>query len=275
MKKIYLALLSFSISTLSFAQDQLPNSGFEFWETIDDGSASYEAPSPWEPGSFCVDFGTTTCAVSGTKTTDANTGSYAIKINSEESLGLILLSDYDASEINRPNSFEVFVKTDLNGGDSLQISIFFYNGSLFDDEPEVVGVGQIIETNDMLSYTKLTGVINYTSVAGYEYVAVIAAITNENGTNSSLVYVDDFKLNYGALGLGSSMKDELLSSTLVNNSLTFNQSITSFEIINQTGQAVLNGTTQEVDLTGINSGIYFMKIIKENGELVSYRIVKQ
>ena len=213
--------------------------------------------------------------VAGTKTDDANTGDYTIKINSEESLGLILLSDYDASEINRPTSFEVFAKTDLNGGDSLQISIIFYNGSLLDDEIDAIGAGQIVETKDILSYTKLIGVINFTSVANYEYVAVIASITNGDETNNSLVYLDDFKLNYGVVGFEELNNSEILSSTLVNNSLSFNQAIASFDIINQTGQAVLNGTSQEVDLTGMNNGIYFIRIIKENGELVSYRIVKQ
>lgn len=100
----------------------------------------------------------------------------------------------------------------------------------------------------------------------YNYVLSDMSISNlyNNNTLSS----SDFSQNNLEVALYPNPVQDLLNINVDN-------AIKSVEIYNIQGQKVLNSTSNEVDMSSLNSGIYLVKITDENNSIATKKVVKR
>lgn len=277
MKKIYSLLLCSGLLTTALAQQQIPNGDFETWETIPYESTSYEAPSPWDPGSFCASSGASAvCSVAGTKTTDAASGDFAMKLASEDGFQLALLENYPATGTVRSISAEFMAKTDISIGAYFIATVYFHNGDFFDD-PESVGSFRLSTNKSTSTYTKFSDEIRFFKTIPYEFITIILNFDESDFSGASSVTIDDFKFIYDIETGVNDVKgsQQTISATVINNELSFDKTISSFEILGQRGEQLLKGSSQQVDVSELSTGVYFVKAITKNAEVFTYRVFKQ
>ena len=65
------------------------------------------------------------------------------------------------------------------------------------------------------------------------------------------------------------------SPTSNNIYVTGNKKISAPELYNNNGQKVLQGSGNSMDLTKITNGVYILKIITDNGEISTSKIIKR
>ena len=51
--------------------------------------------------------------------------------------------------------------------------------------------------------------------------------------------------------------------------------IENVEVYSITGQKVLTSTSKQIDLSALNSGVYFVKLIAQEGTSITKKVVKQ
>lgn len=280
MKKIYSLLLCSGILSSAIAQQQVPNGSFETWETLSYETTSYEAPNSWAPGDACVSTNLETkCVVAGTKTTNAASGDFAIKIASNEGFPMVVLADYPVTGNDRPSVFELMAKTTLSKDVTFIATVYFHNGELFGGgEPETIASSEIEIKTSNSAYKKFSNSIEFSTTEPYEYISIILAFDEpDDMTEASFVTVDDLKFVYETeTGFSkNSSSQKAISATVVDNQLTFDKTISSYEILGQRGEQLLNGSSQKVDMGHLSSGMYFVKAITADAEVFTYRIFKQ
>lgn len=280
MKKIYSLLLCSGLLTSAIAQQQVPNGSFETWENISYETTSYEAPNSWAPGDVCVSTNLEKkCEVAGTKTTDAASGDFAIKIASDKGFPMVVLGDYPITGNDRPSVFELMAKTALSKEVTFIATAFFHNGELFGGgEPEMIGTSIIEITTSNSTYKKFSNSIQFPTTEPYEFISIILAFDEpDDMTEASFVTVDDLKFVYETeTGFSkNSSSRKAISATVVDNQLTFDTTISSYEILGQRGEQLLNGSSQQVDMSSLSSGMYFVKAITADSKVFTYRIFKQ
>jgi hypothetical protein len=87
MKNSLLSLFALLISTVGFSQTQVPNIDFENWETLNGPiSNTYEEPVDWSTSNECTAI-VNQFAV--TKSTDAQSGSYSVRMETFQAFGNI------------------------------------------------------------------------------------------------------------------------------------------------------------------------------------------
>lgn len=131
MKKIYTLLLAVAVCTSALAQ--IPNDGFENWNNM----GTYENPESWQTmNSVSVPNGHTSCE----KSTDSHSGSYALKVSNNTSLGqmqggwgLVATKNFDfpfkpAFAISgHPTSLGGWYKFNSLGGDTGLVMLVLFN----------------------------------------------------------------------------------------------------------------------------------------------------
>lgn len=276
MKKIY-SLFVLSLLFFNAHAQQIPNSGFENWQTVTYHTTSYEEPEPWVVGDFCASIGgKDTCQVYATKSSDANSGTYAMAVNSENGFPIAGLLDYADFGSHFPNSFEIMAKADLFTGDVLKVAVYFHNGTMFSDNPDVVGYGEAFSSQSLSSYTKLEGNILFPPNATYENVSLFVSFEKSEFSSGSTAIVDDFAFVYNVTGItNTTVSNKVLSATVLNDELTFLEEVSAYEILNVSGQTVLSGASRVVDVAGLPNGLYFVKAVKTDGQVFNYRVMKK
>lgn len=276
MKKIYSLLLCSGLVTTAIAQQEIPNGGFETWETISYESTSYEAPSPWDPGSFCASSGSSaTCSVKGTQSTDAFSGDYAMELDSEEGF-VVALEDHPVTGNERPIGVEFMAKTSIGTGAYFTATVYFHNGPLFGDI-ETIGTADFSINQSSTSYAQFSEDVRFFKEDDYEYMSIILTFDESDFSPASTVTIDDMELVYDiATGIHAKENSEkTISATMVDQKLVFDKAISSYKILGQQGKQLLQGTTQQVNVSVLNSGVYFVKAITTNGDVFTYRIYKR
>ena len=101
----------------------------------------------------------------------------------------------------------------------------------------------------------------------YNYALTQTEITNLYNYNSTLV-AQNFNQNNLEVALYPNPVQDILNINVDN-------AIKSVEIYNIQGQKVLNSTSNEVDMSSLNSGIYLVKITDENNSIATKKVVKR
>ncbi|MFY8097697.1 MAG: T9SS type A sorting domain-containing protein, partial [Flavobacterium sp.] len=86
--------------------------------------------------------------------------------------------------------------------------------------------------------------------------------------NNNTLSTSDFDQNNLEVALYPNPVQDILNINVDN-------AIKSVEIYNIQGQKVLNSTSNEVDMSSLNSGIYLVKITDENNSIATKKVVKR
>ncbi|MBI9038071.1 MAG: PCMD domain-containing protein [Bacteroidales bacterium] len=157
-----------------FAQNQIPNNDFEYWESF----GSYEDPIDWNsPNSYTAGIGVITV----TKSTDSYSGNYSAKLESRDIIfvgtipGFLTLGEFEINIATqeysitggvpftgRPSQFTGNFKYSPNSGDQALMAIVLLKHNP-GGVPDTIGMGAKIVTNSVSSWTDFSADIMYFS----------------------------------------------------------------------------------------------------------------
>ncbi len=182
-----------------------------------------------------------------------------------------------------PPNNDWIISPDLGGAIG---TLSFYAKSFTDEYGlERIKVGYSTTTNDPSAFTFLqTGnyaevpidwtLYNYPFPAGTKYVA-INCVTND----AFILFIDDIALNY-TVGINEPLNENVsIYPNPANNVLNVTANgYNKMEIINFLGQVVINenisNTNFEVNVSNLNSGVYFVRLQGENGTITKKFVKK-
>lgn len=249
-------------------QTPLPNFSFENWEEI-----SYENPENWHSYNQLL---TIYDLENVTKTTDSNSGSFAVKITTNDVEGEVtpgLLANgplnistfgfkpipYNAS----PTTISGAYKYSPNGNDNAEMFIQFFKLG------NVIG-GHVETFINQTNYTSFSS--NIILIGTPDSMSIIASSGNNVG---SVLILDDLNFSGNNVGIEefSNMKVNIYPNPAKNKVMIKSNDIFNYKIIDLSGEIVMSGDNNtsaiEVDIDHLNSGVYFVKINnKENYKLI-------
>ena len=249
-------------------QTPLPNFSFENWEEI-----SYENPENWHSYNQLL---TIYDLENVTKTTDSNSGSFAVKMTTNDVEGEVtpgLLANgplnistfgfkpipYNAS----PTTISGAYKYSPNGNDNAEMFIQFFKLG------NVIG-GHVETFINQTNYTSFSS--NIILIGTPDSMSIIASSGNNVG---SVLILDDLNFSGNNVGIEefSNMKVNIYPNPAKNKVMIKSNDIFNYKIIDLSGEIVMSGDNNtsaiEVDIDHLNSGVYFVKINnKENYKLI-------
>jgi hypothetical protein len=279
MKKL-VALFSaiFLFGSLALiAQTQVPNGNFESWVT------NYK-PTSWNT----IDtMGLRSCY----KTTDVNSGSFAVKLRSLDTTiiiyhvqvpGLVTLGRINTSTglidkgipfTDRPDNIRGYFKYLPVNTDTLTIGIYFWRYNVPLQKQDTMGGVQADTSATINTYTYFDLPIqwdtNFTGSPDSMNIIILASRTVQSHT---LAYVDDLSFYYVTTGLETSL-DAVLSEVYPNparETLNLNnEANTEISLYSVSGQLILRTfVVQEktgLDVSALSRGIYILKLQSGSG----------
>ena len=279
MIKFYTTFLALALAGSAFAQ-QLPNSGFESWTTSTTNPAAKD-PNGYETTNGCFPAGpTTVCNNNVELTTDKHSGTNAAKLTVASVFGTAVNGaittniNSDPIPFNnfKPTNFSAYVKFAPQGSDVARIRVTLFNGST------EVGSGIILLTNAIASYTKVESDITYSS--GLVPDGILVDIVSGDDVNNdpvvgTVLYADDFSLNYGTTATYSSVSPVKISMNTEAGSLTFSEKVEAVSIVNINGTTVQSsGATEALALQGVQAGLYIVRFTYK-GQLYAHKMMMQ
>jgi hypothetical protein len=206
-----------------------------------------------------------------TKTTDAHSGNYAVRmvnkissLSGDTTISLLGLTPFDGTNPAIPypgaipTTFSGWYKYSSSNLDTAIIQIVFYEAGA------AVGFG-VLELTDQAAYTQFTNSLIIFGVPDSIQVNVITG-----SLANSVLYLDDFSLSGGNVSVNemSLIKTAIYPNPANNEINVYSDSEFDFEIMNALGQIMLkqinNSELQKVSLVDLPAGTYFMKIQSNN-----------
>jgi hypothetical protein len=285
MKKTILALaMMLSLTGLVKAQQQLLNPGFELWDTLGD----YTQPSHWFTLNPLVQFGfDPTTSI----TTDAHSGNYAVVMESKGtapqdlsgvlSTGPILTGsfepDFEHLKIaftSRPERLQFYYKSFPQGEDSSVLTMVLTRWNVSQQRSDTVAEADFFMADSIGIYTLANIEFEYHSPLPPDSALMIMSSSADgfNPVEGTKFMLDDILLVYPT-GINELSKLNLNIypnpvKDLVTIDVAYHSTVT-VELYDQTGrrvmQAVKTGNDHSLDVSALNSGIYFMVLRDENG----------
>lgn len=243
MKKIIvrIAFLLFILVFQShiFAQNQIPNNDFEYWETI----SNYEEPVDWNtPNPFTASLGVITVS----KSTDSYSGNYSAKLESKNIIfvgtipGFLTLGDFEVNIATqeysitggvpfteRPAQFTGNFKYSPNSGDQAMMAILLLKHNP-GGNPDTIGYGAKIVTNSVSSWTEFTSDIIYFSGEEPDTMNILILSSAQlNPVAGSKLFVDNLGLVFEAnpeitsVEPSSGLQGELLTISISGDNTNF------------------------------------------------------
>ena len=287
LKAAFICAASFLFTTTKTLA-QVPDPGFENWDSVDNGSFKTYLPAGWG------DFLNQVCAFENkpwavTRTSDAHSGSYAIQLKN-----IALASGTSTSLMSRsgkPEEFnnkipvtarhtklEGYFKYTSPGNDTFTISVLMMKGENF------IGFADYARTKEADTYTKFSIPIIYTAAASEmpdSAIIIINAGSSDHFTEGTTLLLDDvsFNLSSGLQQVPFELKAEINlwpnpATDLVNLSLKGNlQGTVNVEVVNLLGQTIkqteypAHGSELQdtLQLGSVPKGLLFIKVTDENG----------
>jgi hypothetical protein len=220
MKNIYL-FIAFCISGYSYGQ-QLLNSDFENWTNHpgSGGYTSYDEADNWASGNAATNISPGLTPPT-TKTTDAQSGSYAAKLTTQSIFGQIAAGNLFTGKfqlnltnpvksaqmgipyVAKPTAFNVYYKYTSVNGDSCAIYALLTKYNSVTKTRDTVGIGEFKTHVTVSSYTLLHVPITYKNAETPDSIAMVFTSSadggNFRGQVGSSLTVDNLSLEFSAL----------------------------------------------------------------------------
>ena len=311
MKKLIIFLLTnvFIIASI-FAQNKIPNGGFEHWSAAGQGE---DPDSLWYSVNQLTNSITFPILVS--KSTDAFAGNYALYIRSDtatlpppagnntlDTLSGFVGLNFNFSQGNslgipfsgRPNCISVYIKANIPTGDTSSIIVTLTNTN------GIVGETTIFIAENVASYTSYVVPINYLNAQTPEFLAITVfagdgelplqnAQSNLHPLPDNEIWVDEMKFIYESdcttsiSDFGMEDKIHIYPSPAQNfiaiETVLNEHSDIYVDIFDLTGKKIfqtnLNKEKTVVDISFLNSGLYFLTVYsKKQGIQKTFRFTK-
>lgn len=287
MKRQILLLIALFYAVITYAQ--IPNNGFEVWDT---------AGCPYITDSVAVDW-TTGCSdaisfiSSLTATTDAHQGTYACKLPpAGEGIGGTLGGMYISTSVPvnyLPQYLEGYYKYTVTSSDSAHVVLFFkkFNVQTQQNDTTLVSHYYLFAQSQYTHFALNTG--GYVGMTipdtidiyiGSSYIDFNRAhFLNHRLTNNGTLYLDEVAFS-GTVGIDET--SHLSAGIYPNPSSDFinftqiNTEWVSYEILDITGRNVQSGAiSKQLDIARIPSGLYTIRVLdKEGNQVATDKLVK-
>lgn len=299
MKKTLLfgLLISFTIGSV-FSQQQIPNGGFETWETH---ALGYENPVGWDnPNAVLSLFALTPV----TPSTDAAVGNFSALLESKLLStggvdfvipGVVTLGTFVVDYINntanlvggipftdRPIALKGSYKNYPAAGDSTMIVAIFTRWVPAKGKRDTIGFAGMFPKATISTWTNFSIPINFFTEDAPDSMNINIVSSNMIVPNKdSYMFIDNLSFEYPA---GIHEQDFLVETSVFPNpatdkvSFSFEKDIRAeIQIFNNEGQIVyttfVDGNKQEADLSQLSSGTYFYTVLEGNKKLNSGKII--
>lgn len=289
---LFALLLGVTTSPL-FAQ--IPNAGFEAWDslTLVNGIRVYN-PVDWNSSN--INFVSSNAPQTVQMTTDAHSGNYAVKLTSavdEEQLpATYLYSGYAMGEnANDPTADKFPLQGRINGfegyfkyipnfeEDSFSIFLALYR------EGQYVGQAYVLMGTPTSTYAKFICQVNYSaSIPAPDSAKLIIDPSIFGGSEGSVLYLDDLSITYG-FASGTSETTKQPEITLYPNPATEEMTLLGYnpkrpygyQLSGIDGKIIQSGnlTDNTLNINFLQSGLYILTLINDEGLASKHKFVKQ
>lgn len=279
MKKLYTTISILMIAASAFAQQQLPNNGFENWAAFTQcsGVDSVVGYSTIDQSAY---YGTGICVTSPgiSKSVNAQSGTYALSLKPVNFLGSLHGSlftlqnkfDKNATDLTgipftgRPVKLTGYYQ--FNSGsnsDSLSVLVSFVKSG------KEIGVGYFTTGTTKSVYTKFETDIFFLSEEQPDSLIFITQMgDNENNANKNTsALVDNFVFLYSSTGLDP---DQLLPEAVTvvqkDRVIQFSENVAHVRLTNIIGNTVIENEaqTQNIDVNSLQHGVYILNYYYNN-----------
>ena len=266
-----------TVDDIKLDNSLMPGGGFESWIMH-----SYEDPEHWQSLNFISAMFPPPYV---TKTTDAYSGTYALKItttlfnNNQDTLahitnGRILINDLAGGMPTSYNPKKVsgYYKYTPVGFDSALVALRAYGYDIQGQHKNLTN--NLIKLAPASSYTYFEIDLNYTAWPPIDTLGIAFASSNiydghQWARAGSVLIVDSLSIEYYPVGIAPSQKEKAMkvypnpASTYVNFLLDNKTEKAHLTVYNSSGKIVINKTLtdEKTDVSNLSSGIYFYDIL--------------
>jgi hypothetical protein len=294
MKKILLSLVTMlALTGLVQAQQQFANNSFESWDTIGD----YTQPGSWYTLNPLVPFGLPQTV---DLTTDAHSGNYAVVLESKDAGGGTVLPgvlatgplldaqfnpDFEHLKIpfpDKPTSVKFYYKSWLQPGDSAVFSMTLTRWNVSQQKTDTLADANFFFKDTVDTYTLANLTFDYLSPLPPDsaFIIISSSLDGFNPTAGDKIQIDDIEVVY-TTGISEVNKLNLnIYPNPVKDILTIDlahSTTIAVEIYDQMGrrvmQAVKTGNDRNLNVSSLNSGIYFMMLRNESGAMQQTKLI--
>jgi len=286
-KNLLLALVIIcSFAFKANAQTQPPNAGFENWTTVGTG----EDPTGW---SSFNDLYAYSVPIMSFKTTDANSGTYALRLISQTATippplgtnvldtlaGYVFAGAFDMnhpgiSYTDRPVLLQAYVKGTIITGSNAYIMATLSKWNTGTHARDQVGFALYYTSNSIANYTQISAPFNY-SLPDTPDTLDIRLMAGDVGPGGVIMpgnefFIDDlsFTFTVGINETNANNKNINIYPNPATDKITIssNEKINTIEIYNMIGENVYTisnpgiSASNEIDVSNFKKGIYFAKI---------------
>jgi hypothetical protein len=293
MKKSTLVFTFILTTCLSNVFAQIPNAGFEAWDSLFliNNEKIYD-PTGWSTSN--IELFELKQIQTVKMTTDAHAGNYAVKLTSaqddQELQGTYLSSGKSiGSGPNDPttgkfplngriNGFEGYYKYIPNGIDSFRIFLALYRDGQF------LGQSYMVMGAPADSYTKFSWPVNFpSSVPAPDSAKFIIEPSVYDDSEGSVLYIDDLNLTFG-FTMGIDEAQTALDLSVFPNPATDHISLLGYnphrpygyQIFDINGKKVHSGNLAEgsISISFLENGLYILTLENEEGYISKHRFMK-
>lgn len=272
MKK-FLQLLGFAVLSSSvLAQTQVPNATFENW-SLYKPAYNYYAANDWSDGAACasVNGGTESCQFVNRRTTDAQSGTYALQhfdiaFSAGTSSGVNTLPFWNLGEnfeghafSGRPTSVSFYYKYATDDNEPMAIDFTLYTGKLF-DKPTEIATATFEFSTVQSTYKKVDLIFTYTSSETPTNIFIMSDFTGDPETALDTLTWDNIVFNYGATDVTDKSNPDYFTVSTDNKVLSTSREINQVAIMDYTGRSVAtyNRTANSFDVAQLKAGMYIL-----------------
>ncbi|MCR6642219.1 MAG: PCMD domain-containing protein [Sporocytophaga sp.] len=305
MKYIYTLIILFT-STSIFAQQQFLNSDFENWTHYPANTpyTPYDQVNDWASGNELLNLAPGVQPPTE-KTTDAQSGTYAVKLTSRTAFGQLAAGNlylgffklnimnpvssakFGVPYTDKPSGFKVYYKYSPVNGDSCSIAIYLFKWNSASNSRDTVGIGYFQTNQTVNNYTLLSVPVTYNSEAAPDSATMTfsssAGGKELKGQAGSTLFIDNLSLDFTTLSTtsplantGASLFPNPAKDIIQINNAPF-ISGTVFFYNNQgalVSTKVWNGASSSaIRVSDLAPGYYTCKIVSEDQKSFSTKLV--
>ena len=271
MKKILSFLFLTGASVTLFAQTQVPNPDFENW-TLLKPAYNYYAANDWSDGSACASLngGTEQCQFVNRRTTDAQSGTYAIqyfdiKAQFGPNINTLPFWNLDGNFngppfTGRPTSASFYYKYKTDDNQPMSINFDLYTGDLMGNS-NIIGSAKFEFSTVQNTYKKVDVSFTYASSASPTNIYIHCDYSVNPKTALDTLTLDNIILNYStATDVTDPTSPDYFTVAVSNKIISTSKSINNATIIDLTGRraAAFSGQENTFNIEQLRSGIYIL-----------------